>query len=211
MLVVLSVTCGLMSRWTLRLIEASRRALVEIPDGLRPGFAGLLAGTLVLAVLLGAQRLAGEGSQPALVVASLGEGYGILRLAAGGIYPLWTLLLLMLALRIATTALAQGSSSAVGAFAPAMVIGAATGLATGSLASWSGIYQGSPVPMALAGMTAFFAASFRSPLASVVMIAEVSQGYAMLPALMLASAIGYLSGPDPGWIHTQKKARGSRD
>ena len=62
--------------------------------------------------------------------------------------------------------------------------------------------------MALAGMAAFFSASFRCPLAAVVMIAEVSLGYAFLPGLMLAASLGFLSGPNPGWIHSQRKDRG---
>lgn len=210
MLVLLALACGLVSRATLQMTHACHRSFSKLPLSFRPGAAGVVSGLLVLSVLLLTHALQADVGQPSLVVAALGEGYSLLRLAAGGVFPLWWLLFLMLILRLATTALAAGSESPVGSFAPAMVIGASTGLATGLLGTWAGI-PGSPVPMALAGMAAFFSASFRSPVASVVMIAEVSQGYAMLPALMLASAIGYLFGPNPGWVHTQRKERGSED
>lgn len=209
MLVLLSLACGIMSRVTLQMIQSVHGSFKKIPLAYRPGAAGLVSGGLVLAALLLTQVLQGGDGQPSLVIASLGEGYALLRLAAGGVFPLWSVLFLMLTLRLATTALAAGSDSPVGAFAPAMVIGASTGLATGLLGTWAGI-PGSAVPMALAGMAAYFSASFRSPLGSVFMIAEVSQGYSMLPALMLAAALGYLAGPDPGWVPMQRKARGSR-
>lgn len=210
MLLGVSLACALMSRVALAAIDSTEHRFRRIPLTWRPALAGLLSGALALAALMLVQAYMPGNAHPGLPVASLGEGYEVLRLAASGHFPLWNVLLLMLGVRLVTTALAVGSSSPVGSFAPAMVLGAATGLAAGLVGQWTGLYHGDPVPLALMGMAAFFSASFRCPLAAVVMIAEISNGYGLLPELMIAATVGYLVGPDPGWVRGQKISRLNR-
>lgn len=138
----------------------------------------------------------------------MGEGYPILGSAV--LAHALPLLLLLVALgKLLSSGLTVGSGGSAGLFAPSMVIGGCMGgLAAIGLGSL-GYADGSPKAYVLAGMAAFFAAGTACPLASLIIITEVAQGYHLLPALMWVVALGYLLGPKPGLFTAQVK--GSAD
>jgi CIC family chloride channel protein len=49
-----------------------------------------------------------------------------------------------------------------------------------------------PVSFVLIGMGAFFAGAGKVPIASIIMVSEMTRGYGLLPALTLAATISYL-------------------
>lgn len=77
-----------------------------------------------------------------------------------------------------------------GVFAPSLFIGASLGAATGQAAHH--LFPGAPIDpaaYALVGMGAFFAGFLRTPLASVLIVFELTGDYALVLPLMLAVAI----------------------
>ena len=165
----------------------------------RPALGGLLTGAVALLLLLFAERYL-NGS--AMVLAVLSEGYPILRGAVTG-NVLASVLGLVLVGKLLTSGFTVSSDGSGGVFAPSMVMGGAIGaLASIGLATL-GYAEGAPKAYVLAGMAAFFVAGTACPLASLIIITEVAQGYHLLPALMWVVAIGYLLRPRPGLFKAQ--------
>ena len=91
------------------------------------------------------------------------------------------------------TALSVGSGGSGGLFAPSLVIGGFLGGVMGSLfkmlypetAGCVGVYI-------IVGMGCFFAAAANVPLASIIMVAEMTGDYNILPPAFLASILAYV-------------------
>ena len=188
-------------------VHSFKRTLQPVPLAYRPALGGLLIGFTVWVALLVEGQAHLSPDRPGLSLAALSEGYPFLKLATGALLPALPALLMLLVLRFITTGLALSSASPVGAFAPVMVLGALLGMAFGALAKVAGLAWATPDTLALCAMAGLFSAAFRSPLAAMVMILEVGQGYHLLPALMWSSALGYLLGPKHGLIETQRPHR----
>lgn len=170
-----------------------------LPMPWRPALGGLLTGGLALICLLTARRwLASDAG----VLAVLGEGYPILGTAVlVGALPL---LLLMVAVgKLLASGLTVGSGGSAGVFAPSMIIGGCLGALAFAGLQVLGYSDGGPKAYVLAGMAAFFVAGTACPLASLIIITEVAQGYHLLPALMWVVALGYLFRPRPGLFKDQ--------
>jgi CIC family chloride channel protein len=205
-LTLIAVLCALAARAYVGWLNlCNRRFSAALPMPWRPGLGGLLNGALALGFLLLAQRYLASNAG---ILAILGEGYPVLGGAVlVGALPL---LLFLVALgKLLSSGLTVGSGGSAGVFAPSMVIGGCIGgLAAVGLSSLA-YAEGAPKAYVLAGMAAFFAAGTACPLASLIIITEVAQGYHLLPALMWVVALGYLLGPKPGLFTAQVK--GSAD
>lgn len=146
--------------------DAFRR--LRIPGFAKPALGGLLVGMMGLAL---PQVLAG--------------GYGWMQAAIDGRMALVTMLLLVVAKMVAMScSVASGGSG--GVFAPTLFVGAMLG---GSLASLAHLPS---APFAVVGMAAVFAASGRVPLANLMMVTEMTGGYALLVPAALAVSVSYL-------------------
>lgn len=121
----------------------------------------------------------------------LGVGYPIVDEALNGKLVLETMLVL-LALKVLTTAVCYSSGNAGGIFGPSLFIGAMLGGAMGSAAhSFFPDSTGSVGAYALAGMGAAFAGIIRAPLTSVIMIFEITRDYAIIVPLMISNLLAY--------------------
>ncbi|HTB23084.1 MAG TPA: chloride channel protein [bacterium] len=170
-----------------------------LPQPWRPGLGGFLLGVLALGLLLVSQRWLGSDAR---VLAVLGEGYPILNsVVLAGAIPL--LLLLVAVGKLLASGLTVGSGGSGGVFAPSMIIGGCLGALVFVGLQTLGYSDGNPKAYVLAGMAAFFAAGTACPLASLIIITEVAQGYHILPALMWVVALGYLLRPRPGLFRDQ--------
>ncbi len=150
-----------------------------IKDHVKPLIGGILTGIIAI-----------------FVPQALEMGYGYAQFAIDGRLTL-NLIMLILFAKILTTSFTIGSGGSGGVFAPSIVIGSMVGGAIGyfikilfpSLISHPGAY-------ALVGMGAFIAAVAKTPIASIIMVLEMSGGYKMLPAIMTASSIAYILSGD---------------
>ena len=103
---------------------------------------------------------------------------------------LWQSVLLILVLKVIATVLTSGSGAVGGVFTPTLFVGAALGTLAGSAAQLA-LPGVSMSAFTLVGMSAFLAAVTHAPLTAVVMVSEMTSGYGLVPALVLASLAGY--------------------
>ena len=141
---------------------------LRLPALLKPAVGGLVVGLLAL---VAPQVMAG--------------GYGWMQAAIDGQLGAATLLLLVFAQIVAMSfTIASGGSG--GVFAPSLFIGAMLG---GFLAALAHL---PPAPFVVVGMAAVFAGSARVPLATMMMVTEMTGGYQLLVPAALAVMLSYL-------------------
>jgi CIC family chloride channel protein len=143
------------------------RALKIRPE-LKPALGGLVTGLIALAV-------------PQVI----GGGYGWVQAAIDGRLTVWLLLVLVVAKPLAMSfTVASGGSG--GVFAPSLYIGAMLG---GLLA---GVAHLQAAPFVIVGMAAVFAGAARVPIATLMMVTEMTGGYTLLVPSALAVMVAYV-------------------
>jgi CIC family chloride channel protein len=95
-------------------------------------------------------------------------------------------------LRFGLTMVSYGCGAPGGIFAPLLVLGALLGMAVGQLAHLAlpGIIV-SPLPFAVLGMAAYFAAIVRAPFTGIVLIVEMTNSYEQMLPLLVACFAAY--------------------
>ena len=137
-----------------------------------------------------------------------GEGYEAVNAALRGDYtpiysnPIfsnlgqheWAILVLIAALIILkafATALTFGAGGVGGTFAPALFLGAFSGLFFALSMKYIGLRELDPAKFALVGMSGLIAGMLHAPLTGIFLIAEITNGYALIVPLMIVSALSY--------------------
>jgi CIC family chloride channel protein len=146
-----------------------------VPTWMRPAIGGLAIGAIAMAF-------------PQV----LGVGYEATDQALSGLYPLWLLLALIL-LKTAATAISLASGFAGGVFSPSLFIGAMVGGSFGivatealpELSSGHGAYT-------MIGMGAVAGAVLGAPISTIIMIFELTADYELTIAVMVATVIASL-------------------
>ena len=150
-------------------------ARLPLPRPLRPMLGGLGVGLIGLAY-------------PQVY----GAGWGYIQMALDGEIVLTTMAFILFA-KIAATCLTIGSGGSGGVFGPILFMGGMLGGVIG--------YGGNlvapdifPHPQAyvLVGMASFFAGVASAPIGAMLMVAEMTGGYSLLPPLMLVSVVAIL-------------------
>ena len=143
-----------------------------------------------------------------LFPALYGEGYEAINSALKGDYspiygnPLlarlqgheWSILVLLaglVLLKAFATAFTFGAGGVGGTFAPALFIGAFTGLFFALTINYLGIGTLDPAKFALVGMSGLIAGMLHAPLTGIFLIAEITNGYVLIVPLMIVSALSY--------------------
>ena len=119
----------------------------------------------------------------------LGVGYEATDSALNELYPLW-LLLFLIPLKTAATAISLGCQFGGGIFSPSLSIGAMTGGAFGiiaasvfpDLAASHGAY-------AIVGMSALAAATLGAPISTILIVFELTGDYQITVGVMVATSI----------------------
>ncbi len=142
------------------------RAL-PLPDHVKPALGGLGVGLLAL-----------------WLPQVLGGGYGWIQLAMNGKLALSLMVVLAFA-KLLALALTVSSGGSGGVFAPSLFIGAMLG---GALAH---VLGQPPGPFVVVGMAALFAGAARVPMATMLMVTEMTGGYDQLVAAGLAVTVSY--------------------
>jgi CIC family chloride channel protein len=143
-------------------------AALPIPAWTKPGLGGLLVGVIAL-------RL------PQV----LGGGYGWIQEAIDGRLALGLLLILVVA-KMLTLSFSVSSGGSGGIFAPSLFVGAMLG---GVLAA---ISHHPPPGLVIVGMAAVFGGAARVPIATLLMVAEMTGGYQLLVPAGLAVMLSFV-------------------
>jgi len=200
---VLAVLMAAASFFYVRTFYGTERlfARLAIPRHFKPAVGGLLTGIIGLAafhLLGGMARFTDIPADPADGLSVLSYGYGFLQkvLSGGDAATLTIAALLTVGLgKILTTSLTIGSGGSGGVFGPSMVIGGALGAVVGAaFAHWTPAIVGpeDTVVFAVLGMAAFFAASAKTPVSTLIMVTELTGSYELLLPAMWVCALAYL-------------------
>ena len=168
--VLLGVGAGVLGAVLPSLFYYTRDAFRALPirTFLKPALGGLAVGLLALAV-------------PQVI----GGGYGWMQLAIDGRLAVPLLLVLVLA-KMVGLSLTVGSGGSGGVFAPTLYVGAMFGAALAH-----GLHQPA-APFAVVGMAAVFAGAAHVPIATLMMVTEMTGGYTLLVPAALAVMLSYL-------------------
>jgi CIC family chloride channel protein len=177
--VVLGALSGVLGAAFLRLLQIAERQVQRLrqPVYVRLLLAGLVVGTIAV-----------------LVPEVWGNGYAVASrlLEQGPRYDL-ALLVVLLVAKLSATVVTVGAGTVGGVFTPTLFLGAALGSVLGYTLHLAGLATNLPTPaFALAGMGSVLAATTHSPLLAMIMVFEISLNSSLMPALMLACAVGTL-------------------
>lgn len=119
----------------------------------------------------------------------MGLGYGTIEKTLLG-QDVWTLLVLLLPLKILATSITIGSGGSGGILAPSLFMGAMTGAAFGCAAHWAFPgHTAEPAAYAVVGMGAVVAGTTHAPFQAFLILFELTQDYRVMPALMICCVI----------------------
>jgi CIC family chloride channel protein len=122
----------------------------------------------------------------------LGMGWGYVQQAIDGRLA-WQTMAFVAVAKIAATCLTIGSGASGGVFGPTLFIGGMMGGVVGFAGSaLAPDLFPHPEAYVLVGMGSFFAGVASAPIGAMLMVAEMTGGYALLPPLMLASVVAIL-------------------
>lgn len=182
---VLGLVCSAAGYVYVQFLHGSKRLFFDrlpIHGYLIPPIGGLLVGTVGLAY-------------PQV----MGQGFGyvqqlILRQPVDGFEVTVGFLATLAALKIATTSFTISSGGSGGVFAPSLFIGAMLGGAVGTL-SHELFPEIVPdvTPFVVVGMGAFFAGVANAPIASLMMVCELTGAYELLPPLMVVAIVALVT------------------
>jgi CIC family chloride channel protein len=151
---------------------------LHVPEFTKPAVGGLMVGSIGI-----------------FVPSVLGVGYGWMQIALNQDYQLFpvTLMILGIFAEIVAMSFTLGSGGSGGIFGPCVVTGGLIGATFGYYAQQMfPATVTNPSNYAIVGMMAFFGAAAKSPLAVIVMVAEMTGGYDLLAPSMLTVVVAYL-------------------
>ena len=141
----------------------------------------------------------------------LGVGYETTDAALNELFPLW-LLLMLIPLKTAATAISLGCRFGGGVFSPSLCIGAMTGGAFGIIAaSVFPHLAASHGAYAIVGMSALAAATLGAPISTILIVFELTGDYQITVAVMLATSIATMivqQAQGRSFFHWQLENRG---
>lgn len=174
----LGLVCAVAARLAILAFNATQRAFRPVP---------LFVGTALAGVLVGLVGL--------VVPSVIGTGYGWAQFAVLQDYAMLPPLMLLVAAgaEILCASLTLGSGNSGGIFGPSVV----TGAMLGAFFGWGAhalfpAWSGPAADYAIVGMMAFFGASAKAPMSTIVMIAEMTGGYGLLGPSMVAVVVAFL-------------------
>jgi CIC family chloride channel protein len=180
--VVLGIVAAGMGYLYARTFYGTVALTAKLPGGkvIKPALGGLTVGLLAL-----------------VIPQVLASGYGWAQKAADTdtlmAIPLWIVLVLPLA-KIVATSMSIGTGGSGGIFGPGIVIGAFVGAALwrlGELVHAPGLPD-SPAVFVVVGMMTCFGSVAHAPLAVMIMVAEMTGSFSVVPCAMVAVGIAYL-------------------
>jgi CIC family chloride channel protein len=197
--IVLGLVCAGTAVAFIRVLDTCENLFerVKTPLFVKPVIGALCVGLVGLLTLV----LTGQGTVGKPLI--YGHGYSFIGYCLGshsaagfmGVNLSVWLMLVLIAGKIIATSLTLGSGGSGGIFAPSLFLGATTGYAFGLLLEMSGVYMEiSPATYSLVGMASVMAATTHAPMASIVLLFEMTQNYTIILPVMLSATIALLVG-----------------
>lgn len=182
--VVLGFLCAGMGFLYVRFFHCVKDRLfskIPVPRYVLPAIGGLMVGTIGF-------------FYPQVTGASLGYVQQAMNGEFGGDWLVATRLFLILAvLKIIATSFTVQSGGSGGVFGPSLFIGGMLGGVVGTVSNhFFPELVPSVAPFIVVGMAAFFACVASAPIASIIMVSELTGGYQLLPPLMAVAAISLI-------------------
>lgn len=202
--VLLGLICGLVGVSLTRMMGASERLFgrIKMPIVLKPALGGALMGMMGVIYILISHRILSVPKPVPFetypMPAFFSDGYGFIEQLLSPAYhaygPGGVGILLLLAalcgLKLVATCLTLGSGGSGGVIAPSLFLGATAGAVIGTLLQHTGwFYSIRPEMYALVGMGAVLAAVVHAPLASILIVFEVTEDYKVMVPAMLACIV----------------------
>ena len=148
---------------------------VKIPNRIKPAIGGLLMGLVAI-----------------FVPETISTGYGWVQKAMTGDYIGWSLILLAVA-KIVAMSLTISSGGSGGVFGPNVYIGGMVGAWVAFVADRFIPGAGfNPAAFAVVGMAPVCAGTARVPIATLIMVAEMTGGYGLIVPSMFATIIAFV-------------------
>jgi CIC family chloride channel protein len=169
-IVVLGILSGMLSIVLPNLFYGIRDVFRELP--IKPHFKPALGALIVGLIALYFPEV-------------LGGGYGFIQESINGHLIGWLALSLMVA-KLFAFSFTIGSGGSGGVFAPSLFVGAMLG------AFMAQVFHANSAIFAVIAMAAVFGAAARTPLATIVMVAEMTGGYSLLAPTMLGVLSAYI-------------------
>ncbi len=177
---LLGIFCAVLGKVYVKCFYGMQHIFKEwrFPTMLKPAVGGFLLGLLAM-----------------IVPQVLGSGYGMVQAALYGKVALWIMLIVALA-KIIATSLTISSGGSGGVFAPSLVIGAMLGGAFGASAEiFFPALVHDPRAYVLIGMAGFFSGVSKTPIATLIMVSELTGNYGLLAPLMLVCTVAMIVFP----------------
>jgi CIC family chloride channel protein len=204
--VLLGIACGLVGVTTTRLMYKTDELFrkLPVPKPVRPAIGGLLLGVLGVSYVLILGHLLLDRIKPIEhypMPAFFGDGYGVIQqlfdagfysqfFAHFGVGKLAVLLAILIGAKVLGTCLTLSSGGSGGIIAPSLFLGATTGALLGLGFEHAHLAAGVQVGFyALVGMGAVLAAVVHAPLASILILFEVTQERGVVLPAMLATIV----------------------
>ncbi|MCC9656388.1 chloride channel protein [Rhodopirellula halodulae] len=186
---LLAVAVTLVGLVYVKLFYQTRDGFRKLPlwPHVKPAIGAALAGL----VGIGLFRSLGNDAN---VLGVLGTGYGTLQVALTEASQLGIpMLLLIVFVKIATTALTIGSGGSGGVFGPSMVIGGCLGAAIGlGFQSLFPSVVTQPEAYAVVGTAGFFAGVARAPISTIIMVRALTGDFGLLVPTMLVTTLTFV-------------------
>ena len=148
---------------------------IRVPNHVKPAIGGLLMGLLATAF-----------------PQSVSTGYGWVQMAMTSGY-VGHILIVLVFVKILAMSLTISSGGSGGVFGPNVYIGAMLGgWVAFVMDKWFPAAHFIPAAFAVVGMGAVFAGTARVPLATLIMVAEMTGGYGLIVPAMLASSLSFM-------------------
>ena len=180
----LALLCTVVGWAYVRVFDGVQRGfgkLTRVPKAVRPAIGGLLLGLLAV----GISSVSGKHGV-------LLGGYELMSSSIAGELAIGVMALLVVA-KIVGTSLSIASGGSGGVFAPSLAIGALLGAVVGQTAAdWFPSLGIEPACYALVGMGGFFSGVAKTPIASIIIVCEMTGSYELLAPLMLVSVVHVL-------------------
>ncbi len=205
---LLGVACGLVAVLFTKLMIRMEHAFehLKIPAFLKPSLGGLLLGVMGIAYVLVFGRLLLNQSKPIPfetypMPAFFSDGYNAMQpMLSSSFYSqsnwsvayLIAFLFTLLVVKMVAASITVSSGGGGGVIGPALFLGAVVGGLLGVLLRLAGVQSALPELYALVGMGAVLGAVVHAPLASILILLELTHDYKLtLPAMLaIVTAVG---------------------